>query len=119
MAGEMEAYADALTAFKAARAQLITYANVAAELGRALQTDPDNVAFINSAAGQNVIPGRARAIFDMINWPTSPQLMGALDKARSAYSAMITAHGQIPADRKAAVEPPPPMKPQAPGTLRF
>jgi hypothetical protein len=106
MAGELDAYGDALTAFKNAAAQVMTYANTIVDVGQYMQKHPGDIGFSNLGPGQ-AMSARITKIVNAKDWPTAAQIQEAINRYHLTHSAMTTAFNNIPVDRRGMVEQPP------------
>jgi hypothetical protein len=104
MAGEMEAYSDALVQFKNVKSEIATIADFIINFGTQLKTQAGSV----SLSGKT-IPGRDGTVAEANKWPTAEQLTAVIDRYHAAYSAMMFAYNSIPSDRREVVTLPPPL----------
>jgi hypothetical protein len=104
MAGEMEAYSDALVQFKNVKSEIVTIADFIINFGTQLKNQAGSV----SLSGKT-IPGRHSTAAEANKWPTGEQLTAIIDRYHTAYSAMIFAYKSIPSDRREVVTQPPPL----------
>lgn len=104
MAGEIETYLDARSAFVTAQKQIETLAARIIEIGRFIQEHPANFGFSNLPT-QHTVPSTIANLVNANEWPSAEKIMEVVNRYHATMRDAMNAHNSIPMNRRDGVLP--------------